>query len=210
MENELIELENESNSVVSQAMNIIISNQDELVYADSFLTAIKNTSKKVKEYWEGPKKKASETHKEICSREKEMLIPLQNSEKIIKDKINDYREELKRIAEQEAQEQEMERQKMIEAELQKAQELEKTGDFAEAEIAKANAALIENIELDNAPNMEKVKGLSFRKNYEIIVVDAEKVPSYANGIEIRKIDTMQIKKLVKMTNNGVNIPRNYC
>ena len=82
------------------------------------------------------------------------------------------------------------------------------GNEVEAQIVEENAIAMNQVEVNVDSGIEKVEGLSFRKDYEILVVDATKVPAYINGTELRKIDLAQIKRFVKMTNNGVQIPRN--
>jgi len=210
MDEEYDLIQSESNGVIEQSQRINIENQEDLVVANNFLGQIKDMSKKIKEYWELPKKAASEAHKDICKKEKEMLEPLQDSEKIIKQKMSDYREKIRLIAEQEEQRQKEERQKLIEAELKRAEDFSQKGDALQAEIAINNAILIQNADVNTGVENEKVEGLSFRKDYEILVVDETKVPSYINGTQIRKVDTTQIKKFIKMTNNQIPIPRNYC
>ena len=213
MENEnnlLIEIQNESNGIISEAEQINICCQEDLVFANDFLGNIKSMSKKVEEYWKDPKKRAKEAHQLICDKEKEMLLPLKDSEKIIKNKISAYNEELKRKAEEEAERIKLEKIKLVQEELAKAKEARENGNEIEANIIENNAMLIEKAEINTGNQIEKVEGLSFRKNYEIIVVDEKQVPSYINGTQIRKVDITQIKKFIKMTNNTIPIPRNCC
>lgn len=207
-ENQLVEIKNESSSIVETANNMNITNQEDLEYAAGFLKDIKSTQKKIKEYWEEPIKRAYEAHKALKSKANEMLEPLQNSEKIIKEKISDYTITMERLKREEEERIRAEQEQQALEQLQEAERLKAEGNEVEAQIAEENAVAMSQIDIKVDSKIEKVVGLSFRKDYEIVVTDASKVPAYINGTEIRKIDLAQIKRFVKMTNNGVQIPRN--
>lgn len=207
-ENQLVEMKNESNNIVDAARNLKVNCQEDLEGAAGFLSEIKSMQKKVKEYWQEPIKNAYETHKKLKAKESEMLEPLQNSEKIIKEKITTYNFNMERLKREEEERIKAEQQKQAMEQLQEAERLKAEGNEVEAQIAEANALAMSQVEVKVDSMVEKVEGLSFRQDYEIIVEDASKVPAYINGTEIRKIDLAQIKRFVKMTNNGVEIPRN--
>lgn len=205
-ENQLVEIRNESTNIVDAANNMNITNQEDLVYAAGFLNNIKATQKKIKEYWEEPIKRAYDAHKALKAKENAMLEPLQNSEKIIKDKIDDYNAVMQRLKEEEEARLRAEQEKQALEQLEEAEKLRAEGNEVEAQIAESNAEMMAQVEVKVDPMIEKVQGLSFRKDFEIVVTDPYKVPAYINGTEIRKIDLAQIKRFVKMTNNGVQIP----
>lgn len=207
-ENQLVEIKNESSSIIETANSMNITNQEDLEYAAGFLKNIKSTQKKIKDYWEEPIKVADLAHKKLTSKRAEMLEPLQNSEKIIKDKISDYTITMERLKREEEERIRAEQEQQALEQLQEAERLKAEGNEVEAQIAEENAVAMSQIDIKVDSKVEKVAGLSFRKDYEIIVADATKVPAYINGTEIRKIDLAQIKRFVKMTNNGVQIPRN--
>lgn len=205
-ENQLVEIRNESTNIVDAANNMNITNQEDLVYAAGFLNNIKATQKKIKEYWEEPIKRAYDAHKALKAKENAMLEPLQNSEKIIKDKIDDYNAVMQRLKEEEEARLRAEQERQALEQLEEAEKLRAEGNEVEAQIAESNAEMMAQVEVKVDPMIEKVQGLSFRKDFEIVVTDPYKVPAYINGTEIRKIDLAQIKRFVKMTNNGVQIP----
>ena len=208
-ETQLVEIKNESSSIVETANNMNITNQEDLEYAAGFLKDIKSTQKKIKEYWEEPIKVADLAHKKLTSKRAEMLEPLQNSEKIIKDKISDYTITMERLKKEEEERIKAEQQQQAYEELQEAERLRTQGDEIGAKIAEENAEMMSKVEVKVDSGVGKVDGLSFRKDYEIIVEDATKVPAYMNGIELRPIGKdaiSQIKRFIKMTNNGVQIP----
>lgn len=204
-ENQLVEIRNESTNIVDAANNMNITNQDDLVYAAGFLNNIKATQKKIKEYWEEPIKRAYDAHKALKAKENAMLEPLQNSEKIIKDKISDYNAVMQKLKEEEEARLKAEQERQALEQLEEAEKLRAEGNEVEAQIAESNAEMMAQVEVKVDPMIEKVQGLSFRKDFEIVVTDPYKVPAYINGTEIRKIDLAQIKRFVKMTNNGVQI-----
>lgn len=205
-ETQLAEIKTESNSVVETANSIDITNQEDLEYAAGFLSNIKATQKKIKEYWEEPIKRAYEAHKALKAKENQMLEPLQNSEKILKGKISDYTITMERLKREEEERIRAEQQQQALEQLKEAERLKAEGNDLEAQIAEANAVAMSQVEVKIDSMVGKVDGLSFRKDYEIEVIDPLKVPAYINGTEIRKIDLAQIKRFVKMTNNGVEIP----
>ena len=205
-ENQLIEIKNESSNIVEVANSINITCQEDLESAAGFLKEIKSTQKKVKEYWEEPIKRAYEAHKALKAKENEMLEPLQNSEKIIKNKVADYNSYMEQLKREEEARIKAEQERQALEQLQEAERLRAEGNEVEAQIAEENAVAMSQVEVSVESGVGKVEGLSFRKDYEIEVVDPLKVPSYINGTEIRKIDLTQIKRFIKMTNNGVEIP----
>jgi len=207
-ENQLVEIKNKSSSIIETANSMNITNQEDLEYAAGFLKDIKTTQKKIKDYWEEPIKRAYEAHKALKAKANEMLEPLQNSEKIIKEKISDYTITMERLKREEEERIRAEQEQQALEQLQEAERLKAEGNEVEAQIAEENAVAMSQIDIKVDSKVDKIAGLSFRKDYEIVVTDATKVPAYINGTEIRKIDLAQIKRFVKMTNNGVQIPRN--
>ena len=207
-ENQLVEIKNESSSIVETANKMTITSQQDLEQAAGFLKAVKDTQKKIKEYWKEPIKSAYDAHKALKAKENEMLEPLLNSEKIIKQKTSEYVIEMERLRREEEERVRAEQQQQAYEELKEAERLRELGDEVGAKIAEENAEMMSNIEVKVDSGIEKVSNLSFRKDYEIIVTDPYKVPAYINGTELRKIDLAQIKRFIKMTNNGIQIPRN--
>lgn len=204
-ENQLIE---KGSTLVEMANGINVTCQEDLENAAGFLKEIKETQKRIKEYWQEPIKNAYETHKKLKAKENEMLEPLQNSEKIIKNKIADYNLYMEQRKREEEQRIRAEQEKQALEQLQEAEKLRAAGNEVEAQITEENAIAMNQVEVSVDSGIEKVEGLSFRKDYEITITDATKVPAYINGTELRKIDLTQIKRFIKMTNNGVQIPRN--
>ena len=206
--NELIEIQNENKSIVENAKSLQVESKEDYINATDFAKEISTAKKKVIEYWKEPKKQADEAHKAITRKEKEMLQPLNQCETILKAKISDYVQEQERLAREEEARLKAEQEKLAMQQLEEADKLRKQGNEVEAAVAEENAVSISQIDT-KVDNNVKVEGISFRKDYEIIIADPNKVPAYFNGIELREIKTNNIKKLVKMTNNTIKIPRSF-
>ena len=208
MENEnkeILVLEQNTNSIVEQINGIVINDQETYENAVSIAKKIKEANNQVKEYWKEPKEAAAKAHKDICAKEKLMLEPLKQAESILKNKLVTYTEEQKRKAAEEERRIREEQERLALEQLQKAEELRKQGNEVEAVMVEQNAISISELDTKVDSGVQKVEGMSYRKDYDIIITDATKVPSYINGIEIRPVDVAQIKKLVKMTNNTIQI-----
>lgn len=203
---ELLSLNLESNMLLGEVTNTKINNQEDFEFASSFLKQVKAVQKKVKDYWETPIKNAYEAHKSLKNKENEMLKPLQESEKILKNKMQEYTEQQTKIFEEQLKRLKEEQEKEAMHELEEAERLRENGDVVGAEIAESNANMIYQMPTNLKSGVEKVEGIGYRKDYEIQIVDDTKVPAYINGIQIRKIDESQIKKLIKMTNGQIIIP----
>ena len=209
MENEnkeILVLEQNTNSIVEQINGIVINDQETYENAVNVAKKIKEANKQVTEYWKEPKESAAKAHKDICAKEKLMLEPLKKAESILKNKMITYTTEQQRKAAEEERRIREEQERLALEQLQKAEELRKQGNELEATITEQNAVAISELDTKVDSGVKKVDGMSYQTDYDIIVIDSNKVPSYVNGIEIRKIDTTAIKKLVKLTGNTVDIP----
>lgn len=203
---ELVEIEQETNVIVSQANNIQISNQEEYENAVEFAKKVKEANKKITDYWKEPKANAAKVHKDICNKEKQMLEPLNVAEKIVKTKLVDYVNEQERIRLEEQIRIKKEQERLAYEELKKAEELRKQGNEIEAIITEQNAVAISEIENKVESKVENVSGMSYRTDYEIVAVNNQEVPCFMNGIEIRPVDLTLVKNLIKTSKGTIKIP----
>jgi len=67
------------------------------------------------------------------------------------------------------------------------------------------AYAIDEVKTVVEPTIQKQEGISYMTDYSIEIVDANKVPTYINGIEIRPIDIQAIKKLAKASKGKIEI-----
>jgi len=204
-ENKLIVIEAERKSLLENINEITISNEEENQEAGIFLKQIKPIIKNIKEYWKPLKESAKKAHSELCAKEKEMLKPLEEAETKIKARMSVYimEQEEKARREQEnlrkAQEEEALRQ------LEEAEKLKSQGKDVEAKIQEEIAYTMDELKTVVEPAIKKQEGISYMTDYEVAIVDANIIPTYINGIEIRPIDLQAIKRLVKASKGKIEI-----
>lgn len=191
-----------------QAESIVITTDDDYRSAGEFGRLLKKKSAEVTEFFAPLKKSAHDAHKQICDREKQMLTPLVNAEKIIKKamsawafeqerKRKEEEERLRKLAEEEAN-------RLIEH----AIKAEASGNVEEATTAMMNAEVIEgagkSIVLD--ATKPKVDGVSTSTDWEIESIDASLVPISISGMELRPVDIGAVKRLIKASKGKIEIP----
>lgn len=190
-----------------QAGAIIIDTEQDYQDAANFGRMLKQKSADVKEFWKPMKDAAHRAHTEICNREKAMLQPLANAEKILKQTMGKY------VAEQERKRREAEEaarkaaKEEAERKLQEAIELESKGDKVTA------AAVIEEAEIMDeaaatvavAAAKPKASGVATKKDWKITSVDSAKVPTVVAGVEIRPVDMAAVMRLIRMSKGKIKI-----
>lgn len=190
-----------------QAEAIIIDTEQDYQDAANFGRMLKQKSADVKEFWKPMKDAAHRAHTEICNREKAMLQPLANAEKILKQTMSKY------VAEQERKRREAEEaarkaaKEEAERKLQEAIELESKGDKVTA------AAVIEEAEIMDeaaatvavAAAKPKASGVATKKDWKITSVDSSKVPTVVAGVEIRPVDMAAVMRLIRMSKGKIKI-----
>lgn len=200
------ELQKETSLVVVKANELRIANNQDYALAGEMLVEIKTYVKKVQGYWEEPKKSAHKAWKDICNREKAMLEPLNKAERLIKGKMAEYQREQE--AKERAIREEMERRKREEAErlLKEAQEREAAGDMLGADLALAQAELVESAAPVATIQQASAAGVSSRKVWKARVVDESLVPIEVAGVVIRPVDLSALNNLAKATKGKAKIP----
>lgn len=206
MENsELTIIENEQKSILDQIQEITINNEEDNIKAGNFLKQIKPVIKNIKEYWKPLKESASKAHKDLCNREKCMLEPLEQAEIQIKAKMSVYITEQEEKARREQEALRKAQQEEALRQLAEAEKLKAEGKEMEAQIQEEMAYAIDEVKTVVEPTIQKQEGISYMTDYEIVVVDNNKVPTYVNGFEIRPIDVQAIKKLAKASKGQIQI-----
>lgn len=204
-DNQLTTIENEQKSILEQIQEITIENEEDNIKAGNFLKQIKPVIKNIKEYWKPLKESASKAHKDLCEREKVMLKPLEEAETQIKAKMSVYitEQEEKARKEQEALRKVQEEEAL--KQLAEAEKLKAEGKEIEAQIQEEMAYAIDEVKTVVGPTIQKQDGISYMTDYCVAITDANKVPTYVNGIEIRPIDVQAIKKLAKASKGQIQI-----
>ena len=203
--NELTIIENEQKSILDQIHEITINNEEDNIKAGNFLKQIKPVIKNIKEYWKPLKESAKKAHSDLCAREKTMLEPLEQAETQIKAKMSNYIAEQEEKARREQEALRKAQQEEALRQLAEAEKLKAEGKEMEAQIQEEMAYAIDEVKTVVTPSIQKQEGISYMTDYDIGIIDANKVPTYINGIEIRPIDVQAIKKLVKMYKGNIQI-----
>ena len=193
-------------SAVEFAKSLSIVNDEQNQKAADFLKEIKKRAKEIAEYWKGPKAAAQAAHKAVVEREKAMLEPLNEAEKIIKGNMVKYHQAVEKArmeAEAEAKRKQQEERDRLLAE---AAQAEAEGRAADAMVGVAMAEMVEDMQApDIGMNAQKVEGVGVRKSWKARIVDAGQVPAYVNGMEIRKIDLSALNQLARLSKGTAKV-----
>lgn len=85
-------LKDEGTGLISQAESIVIDSLEAQKQSDNFLARVIQLTKRIKEYWAGPKRDAHQTWRGICDREAEMLRIPEEARTIIENKRRKFRD----------------------------------------------------------------------------------------------------------------------
>lgn len=190
-----------------QAGAITIDTEEEYQSAANFGRMLKQRSADVKDFWKPMKDAAHKAHAEICAKEKQMLQPLVNAEKILKQTMSTY------VAEQERKRREAEEaarkvaQLEADKKLQEAINLSDNGQAEEAEAAMEEAEIMDEAAatVSIAAAKPKVSGVTAKVDWEIVSIDSSKVPVEVAGMEIRPVDTAAVMRLIRASKGKVQI-----
>jgi hypothetical protein len=202
------ELNSVSQRAISAAESLMIIGQADMEQASYLLKGFKSAKEAVVNFFKPLKDKAYQTHKEICDREKEMLMPYANADQLVRQKVNAYTAEQERIRRE--KEAELRRKQEEEARrlAEEAEKLEAEGRRAEAEITLDRAAMTETYaqSISVPTSQEKIQGISYRTDYEVSVDDEAAVPVSFGGVTIRPVDLAAVKRLAVATKGNIKIP----
>lgn len=201
-------LKQETSLLEIQAEGTLVTNDEEYQSAAEFGRAIKAKANEITAFFKPMKDAAHKAHKEVCEREKKMLEPLAKAEKLVKQAMGAY------VTEQERKRKEAEeaarRAAAAEAErkLADAISLEEQGREDEAAAAIEEAEVIDTVgsSLTISAAPPKVKGVTAKRDYEIVGVDGAKVPINFAGIELRPVDTAAVMRLIHASKGSIQIP----
>lgn len=191
-----------------QAGAITIDSEEDYAEAATFGRMLKQRTADVKDFWKPMKDAAHKAHAEICSKEKAMLQPLTNAEKILKQTMGTY------VAEQERKRREAEEaarraaQEEVDRKMQEAIDLDAAGDIEGAEMAMMEAEVMDDMSESVAVAAPKPKaaGVATSKDWEIVGIDSNAVPANFAGVEIRPVDTAAVMRLIRASKGSINIP----
>lgn len=196
-------------SLIEQNANGVLIHDDESYAMAAELTkTIKQMQKKVKDYWEPLRVSAKKTYDDVLGKKKRMMDPLDLAEKILKRKMGTYTA----VKEQERQAREEAARKAAQAEtdrkLAEAAEAERNGDLIGAEMAMAEAEIMDDaaVSISVASKAPKIEGVSTTKNWEIKSIDLSKVPVEFAGVLLRPVDEKAAMKLIRASKGAIKIP----
>ncbi len=202
------QLTQEVTDIELRAESFVIQTPEDYEAASEFGKLLKQKAAEVTGFFKPMKDSAYQAHKAVCDREKAMLTPLKNAEKIVKKTMGDYlmeQERIRREAEEAARraaEEERERK------LKEAMALEAAGDKEGAEAAVEEAVVMDEATGYSvpAPVKPKVSGVSTSKDWEITSINTAKVPVNFNGMELRPVDQAAVMRLIRASKGSIAIP----
>lgn len=194
--------------IEQQAVSVVVDSDDGFAYAGELTKQVKQMQGQVTDYWEPMRKSTYDAYKSVTDHRKEMLDPLTSAEKILKKKMGAYtmQKERERREREEALRRQAEEE--MNRKLAEAAAAESEGDAIGAEMAMAEAEVMENVATtatikSEAPTM---KGVSTTKTWQITKVDSALVPTHVQGVEIRPVDEKAVLRLIKATKGAIQIP----
>ena len=202
------QLTQEVTDIEFRAESFVIQTPEDYDAAGEFGKLLKRKAAEVTGFFKPMKDSAYQAHKAVCDREKAMLTPLKNAEKIVKKTMGDYlmeQERIRREAEEAARraaEEERERK------LKEAMALEAAGDKEGADAAVEEAVVMDEATGYSvpAPVKSKVSGVSTSKDWEITNIDTAKVPVNFSGMELRPVDQAAVIRLIRASKGSIAIP----
>ena len=198
-------LNKNNNYAVEKAKGVIVNDDSTYKGAAEFLQEIKKAGSIIKSTFKDMKESAYKAHKTVCAKENEFLKPLNEAERIVKDKMRQYIDYIEKQRREEERRLREEQQRRAEEELKKAMELEEQGKAEESAAAMENVSSYENLNPVVA-DKPKAEGISTQVAYEVLIMDEKKVPAYLNGVELRAVNKSAIKQLAKATKGEIEIP----
>lgn len=159
------ELKENSTKMDEHINALVVDDEGSFEHAGEITLELSALEKKIEEYWDPEVKKAHELHKSLTTKRSEMLTPVQNNKKILKNKINAYltEQENKRKAEEARLEEErLAAEKAERDRIQAEIERERAQKEAEIEAAKESGN-VEEAEKIQAEAEEAIKEMEYQK-----------------------------------------------
>lgn len=191
-----------------RAESVTITSQEDYQAAAEFGCLIKQRSSEVQAFFEPMKKAAHVAHKQVCDRERQMLTPLVNAEKVIKKTMGAWAMEQERIRREEEEALRKAAQAESDRLLAVAIEAEENGNKAAADAAMANASVIDQAgrSISLGASKPQAEGVSMTTDWELVEVNNREVPLSLNGIELRPVDSKAVMRLIRASKGKIVIP----
>jgi len=203
-------IQHEVQMVAKDAIGLVVNGQASRDMAIGYIREIKQTSKRVTDYFGPLKKSAHETWKAIVAKEKELLEPLDMAERKAKIAVSTYDQEQEavRLAEQRRLQAEADEKARRERErLEKEAAKLKTEAKREERLEAAAAVVAPTVEV--APAIEKQAGESTRKVWKARLVSIEALTGLPAGdvrLSFVEFDQAAANKFATATKGVVKVP----
>lgn len=169
------ELTVKTEDLSQKATTLLVTDQASHAGACEFLKSVTAMIKEVKDHYKDPKDKAFAAHKAICAAEKKHLTPLEQADKLIRQRISNFvLEEQRKAKEEQARIEAENRKREEEAKLKQAEELEKAGMTEEAERV-INEEIVP-VAVAVAPKIETNNGVSYVDNWTFEITEPNLIP----------------------------------
>jgi hypothetical protein len=213
-DNELV-LRSGALTTLDSASALTVRDASDYELASNYLKTIKDTARRIVDYWKPMKEQAAAAHKSVVAAEKEMLAPLDKAEAILKGRMLAWHTENERIR----AEAERERRRLEDIARMKAEEARRLVEeasrkdeldeddvgilmMAEAEVVAATEAVAPVV----VPEAVKISGIVIRKIWHARVVDDKAVPVSIAGIVLRPVDLAALNKLAVASKGSMDVP----
>ena len=195
-------------SLIEQKANsVVIASDLDFAMAGELTKQVKDMQKQVTDYWEPMRKSTYEAYTAVNAHKKQMLDPLSSAERILKQKMGAYSMEQERIRREQEEARRRAAQEEMNRKLEEAEMAESNGDMVGAEMAMAEAEVMEGVSARTTQSFApKAKGVSRTKTWKIKSIDSSKVPVSFAGVEIRPVDEKLVLQLIKMSKGKISIP----
>lgn len=199
-----IELQKQSLNIEEVSDNMVICDDESLKFTFEIIKAIRKQKERIIEYWKNTKESAKKAYQAISNKEKEMLEICENSEKLLKDKVLNYKQMQEKKQQELIKQAEIERKTQIEKVLNEAMELKNQGNYKQAKMKLAESEKLKHINL-SLDLFSKENKITTQKRWKCKVTDNKSVPCFFNGVEIREINTKKLLEIRK-ENPSIKIP----
>lgn len=198
--------------IVDQFRALVVNSQETYEEAAGHIVALEGLAKKIKDYWKEPKERAFQAHRAITAKEAEMLKPVEDAKKTVRQKVSGYlteierrrREEQARLDRERAERERKEREKLAKA----AARAEEKGQDEKADDLRNKAADVYVPPAFVEPVVEKTvrtdaATISQKKDINVTVTSVKALCALvAAGTvpeAVIKVDNVKLKQFVKLS-----------
>lgn len=195
-------------SVLLQANELTVTNDDQFSVAGNFLRGLKGFLKELDDTFDNSIRAASLAHKAALATKKNLAEPIEQAEIVVKAKLGVYRTEQERL--KAAERLKLEQDAIRQAENEKvaqAADLEIIGKSEEANALLASHTVITPVVV---PDLVKVDGVSFREKWNGEVIDLmaliKAVAAGTAAATLVQADLKTIRSYAEATRGAIEVP----